>query len=277
MSAPRRRSNSVRAAPAAPATARAHSHAASTKRPTFPAEERNARVQLAACYRIFARLGWVELIYNHITLRLPGPQKHFLINPFGLLYSEVCASNLVKIDLAGNVIGESRWPVNPAGFTIHAAIHDAIPGAHCVMHTHTTAGMAVACSQTGLSMSNFYSTQLHGKLAYHDFEGITVHPDEGPRLIRAIGNRPAVILRNHGLLAWGDTVARTFAVLWLLNRGCEIQVASMSMGPVIEVPVEIQQRATRDSLQFSEAFGAGEDVFAALVREIDRIDPSYKN
>lgn len=126
-------------------------------------------------------------------------------------------------------------------------------------------------------MSNFYSAQLHGKLAYHDFEGITVHADEGPRLIRAIGDRPAVILRNHGLLAWGDTVARTFAVLWLLNRACEIQVASMSMGPVIEVPVGIQQRATRDSLQFSDAFGAGEDVFAALVREIDRIDPSYKS
>jgi len=274
MSAPRRRSGDAPAVRAAP---RVRSRAAPAKTPRFSAEEWQARVQLAACYRIFARLGWVELIYNHITLRLPGPRKHFLINPFGLLYSEVCASNLVKIDLAGNGIGASRWPVNPAGFTIHAAIHDAIPGAHCVMHTHTTAGMAVACSQAGLSMSNFYSAQLHGKLAYHDFEGITVHADEGPRLIRAIGDRPAVILRNHGLLTWGNTVARTFAVLWLLNRACEIQVASMSMGPVIEVPVGIQQRATRDSLQFSDAFGAGEDVFAALVREIDRIDPSYKS
>lgn len=120
MSAPRRRSGDAPAVPAAP---------------RFSAEEWQARVQLAACYRIFARLGWVELIYNHITLRLPGPRKHFLINPFGLLYSEVCASNLVKIDLAGNVIDASRWPVNPAGFTIHAAIHDAIPGAHCVMHS----------------------------------------------------------------------------------------------------------------------------------------------
>ena len=165
--------------------------------------EREARVELAACYRIFAQLGWTELIYNHITLRLPGPEKHFLINPFGLHYSEVCASNLVKIDLAGNIIGTSDWPVNPAGFTIHAAIHDRIADAHCVMHTHTTAGMAVACSAAGLSMGNFYAVQLHGKLAYHGFEGITVHEDEGPRLIRNIGDRPAVILLNHGLLAWG--------------------------------------------------------------------------
>jgi len=247
-------------------------------RPFQPSpEEWQARVTLAACYRIFARLGWTELIYNHITWRLPGPERHFLINPFGLAYDEVCASNLVKIDLDGAIVGKSDWPVNPAGFTLHAAIHAAIPGAHCVMHTHTTAGMAVACTEGGLSMSNFYSAQLHGKLAYHDFEGITVHADEGPRLIRAIGDKPAVILRNHGLLAWGDTVARSFAILWLLNRACEIQVASMAMGPVIEIPEDIQEKCTRDSLQFDPRFGAGEDVFAALTRALDRDDPSYRN
>ena len=240
------------------------------------AEEWRARVELAACYRIFAQLGWTELIYNHITLRLPGPETHFLINPFGLLYSEVRASNLVKIDREGRIIGASAWGVNPAGFTIHAAIHDGIPGAHCVMHTHTTAGMAVACSKGGLSMSNFYSAQLYEKLAYHDFEGITVHADEGPRLVRNIGDKPAVILRNHGLLAWGDTVPRCFAILWLLNRACEIQLASMSMGPVIEVPEEIQRRATRDSLQFAPEYGAGQDVFDALTRQIDASDPSYR-
>lgn len=245
--------------------------------PQFGAEEWEARVALAAMYRIFAHLGWTELIYNHITLRLPGPERHFLINPFGLHYSEVTASNLVKIDLSGNVIGSSTWPVNPAGFTIHAAIHAGIPGAHCVMHTHTTAGMAVACSRAGLSMSNFYSAQLHGKVAYHDFEGITVRPDEGPRLVAAIGDRPAVILRNHGLLAWGDTLARAFAILWLLNRACEIQVASTAMGPVIEIPEAIRERCTRDSLQFNPNFGAGEDVLAALTRAIDRIDPSYRS
>ena len=239
--------------------------------------ERQARVELAACYRIFAQLGWTELIYNHITLRLPGPDKHFLINPFGLHYSEVCASNLVKIDLDGNIIGASEWPVNPAGFTIHAAIHDRIADAHCVMHTHTTAGMAVACSAAGLSMSNFYAVQLHDKLAYHDFEGITVHADEGPRLIRNIGDKPAVILRNHGLLAWGDTLPRTFAILWLLNRACEIQLASAAMGPVIELSEDIQRKCTRDSLQFDPAFGAGRDVFDALTRMLDRVDTSYRN
>jgi ribulose-5-phosphate 4-epimerase/fuculose-1-phosphate aldolase len=239
--------------------------------------EREARVELAACYRIFAQLGWTELIYNHITLRLPGPEKHFLINPFGLHYSEVCASNLVKIDLDGNIIGGSEWPVNPAGFTIHAAIHDRIADAHCVMHMHTTAGMAVACSAAGLSMSNFYAVQLHGKLAYHDFEGITVHADEGPRLIRNIGDKPAVILRNHGLLAWGDTIPRTFAMLWLLNRACEIQIASAAMGPVIELSEDIQRKCTRDSLQFDPAFGAGRDVFDALTRMLDRVDTSYRN
>lgn len=239
--------------------------------------ERRARVELAACYRIFAQLGWTELIYNHITLRLPGPEKHFLINPFGLHYSEVCASNLVKIDLDGNIIGASDWPVNPAGFTIHAAIHDRIADAHCVMHTHTTAGMAVACSAAGLSMSNFYAVQLHDKLAYHAFEGITVHADEGPRLIRNIGDKPAVILRNHGLLAWGDTLPRTFAILWLLNRACEIQLASAAMGPVIELSEDIQLKCTRDSLQFDPAFGGGRDVFDALTRMLDRVDTSYRN
>jgi ribulose-5-phosphate 4-epimerase/fuculose-1-phosphate aldolase len=251
--------------------------AADTRPAQYGAEEWAARVQLAACYRIFAHLGWTELIYNHITFRLPGPAKHFLINPFGLLYSEVRASNLVKVDLHGRVIERSDWPVNPAGFSVHAAIHDGIPGAHCVMHTHTTAGMAVACSAGGLSMNNFYSAQLHGKLAYHAFEGITVHADEGPRLVRDIGDKPAVILRNHGLLAWGDTLARTFAILWLLNRACEIQLASTSMGPVIDIAEDIQEKCTRDSLQFDPRFGAGQDVFDALARAIDRIDPSYRH
>jgi ribulose-5-phosphate 4-epimerase/fuculose-1-phosphate aldolase len=249
----------------------------------FDAAEWAARLQLAACYRIVAHLGWTELIYNHITLRLPsthdGP-AHFLINPFGLHYSEVTASNLVRIDLDGRIVenrdAPSRWPVNPAGFTVHAAIHRAIPDAHCVMHVHTTAGMAVACSQGGLSMSNFYAAQLHGKLAYHDFEGITVHADEGPRLIADIDGKPAVILRNHGLLAWGDTLPRTLGVMWLLNRACEIQVASQSMGPVIAIPEAVQQVCTRDALQFDPRFGAGQDVFDALTRQIDRVDPSWR-
>jgi ribulose-5-phosphate 4-epimerase/fuculose-1-phosphate aldolase len=189
----------------------------------------------------------------------------------------VCASNLVKIDVQGNRVGSSDHPVNPAGFTVHAAIHQGIPDAHCVMHTHTTAGMAVACSAAGLSMSNFYSAQLYDKVAYHDFEGITVHAEEGPRLVRNIATKPAVILRNHGLLAWGKSLPQAFSVLWLLNRACEIQLASLAIGPVLPIAEEIQQRCTRDALQFDPRFGAGEDVFAALTRRIERIDATYRS
>ena len=242
-----------------------------------PQTEAELRVQLAACYRVFHLLGWTELIYNHITVRIPGPERHFLINPFGLHYSEVKASNLVKIDLEGRVIGDSTWPVNPAGFVLHSAIHQGVDGAHCVMHTHTTAGCAVACSQAGLSMDNFYSAQLHDRVAYHDFEGITVHADEGPRVIRSIGQRPAVILRNHGLLAWGDTLPYTFAVLWTLQRACEIQVAGAALGPTVPIPEAVQRKASQDALQFDPRRGGGRDVFAALVRMVDRVDPSYKD
>jgi ribulose-5-phosphate 4-epimerase/fuculose-1-phosphate aldolase len=243
----------------------------------FSPEEWEARVQLAAAYRIFHHIGWTELIYNHISLRLPGPETQFLINPFGLHYSEVTASNLLKIDLQGNIIGRADWPFNPAGFIPHATIHARIPSAHCVMHTHTTAGMAVACLEEGLSMSNFYSAQLHDKVAYHDFEGITVHEDEGPRLLRSIGNKPAVILRNHGLLVWGETVPRAFVLLWLLQRACEIQLATLSMGKPRLVSEDIQRKCTADSLQLNAKFGAGQDVFDALTRQIDRVDPSYRS
>ena len=246
-------------------------------------DEWQARVELAACYRIFAMLGWTEMIYNHITLRLPesvsGADKQFLINPFGLHYTEVTARNLVKIDLQGRKLDDAVHPVNPAGFVLHSAIHGGIEGAHCVMHTHTTAGVAVACLKDGLQQTNFYSAQLHGMVAYHDFEGITVHAEEGPRVLASIGSRPAVILRNHGLLSWGATLPQTFAILWTLQRACEIQMATFSMGgpqAAIPVPEAIAARCTRDALQFSPHHGAGRDVFDALVRQVDRIDASYR-
>lgn len=244
------------------------------------ADERAARIQLAACYRVFALLGWTEMIYNHITLRLPasvsGGDKHFLINPFGLHYTEVTASNLVKVNLAGDVLDGSKHPINPAGYVLHSTIH-AIDGAHCVMHTHTTAGVAVASLASGLSQSNFYSAQLHDMVAYHDFEGITIHAEEGPRVLASIGNRQAVILRNHGLLSWGQTLAQAFAVLWTLQRACEIQLATQSMGAPLPVPEAIAAKCTRDALQFDPRHGAGHDVFNALVRQVDRIDDSYRH
>ena len=239
-------------------------------------DERTLRMQLAACYRIFALLGWTELIYNHITVRVPGPERHFLINPFGLHFSEVTASNLVKIDLQGRTVGASAWPVNPAGFTLHAAIHGGIDHAHCVMHTHTTAGCAVAGSQAGLSPDNFYAAQLHGRVAYHAFEGITVHAEEGPRVVRSIGHAQAVILRNHGLLSWGVSIPQAFAYLWTLQRACEIQVAGAALGPTVPVPEAIQRQCSADALQFDPRYGGGRDVFDALTRLVDRVDSAYR-
>lgn len=284
---------------------------ASTTPAGMHADEWAARTELAACYRVFAMLGWTEMIYNHITLRLPAsvcgedddrpaagpPQgwaapsggsdprerrsvgaKQFLINPFGLHYSEVTARNLVKINLKGEVLDGSPHPVNPAGFTVHAAIHDGMEGAHCVMHTHTTAGVAVACLKGGLQQANFYTAQLHDMVAYHTFEGITIHADEAPRLLKSIAGKPAVILRNHGLLAWGATLPQTFAILWTLQRACEIQMATFSMGgaeAALPVPEAIAARCTRDALQFNPHHGAGRDVFDALVRQVNRLDRSY--
>ena len=249
-------------------------------KPNCHPDEWAARQQLAACYRIFAMLGWTEMIYNHITIRLPDSvaqgESQFLINPFGLHYTEVTASNLVKVNLAGEVLDGSTHPINPAGYVLHSTIHGGIAGAHAVMHTHTTAGVAVACLKQGLMQSNFYSAQLHNMVAYHEFEGITVHAEEGPRVLASIGQRQAVILKNHGLLAWGGTLPEAFAVLWTLQRACEIQMATLSMGEPIPVPESIAAKCTRDSLQFDlKQGGVGKDLFDALVRQVRRIDASF--
>ncbi len=242
---------------------------------TSPAEW-EARVQLAACYRIFHLMGWTELIYNHISLRVPGEPEHFLLNPFGLHYSEVCASNLVKVDGQGQIIGNSAWPINPAGFTFHSAIHHAVPDAHCVMHVHTTATMGVCCLDEGLSYTNFYAAQLFGKVAYHEFEGITVHADEGARILASAQGLPVLLLRNHGPVVMGHGVAQAFALMWLVQRACEVQLAVMSMGKARPIPEHVLRACVRDSLQFSPRFGAGQDSFDALQRLVDKADPSYR-
>ena len=242
----------------------------------FAPEEWEARVQLAAAYRIFDHLGWAELIYNHISLRVPGEDGHFLINPFGLHYREVTASNLVKVDVNGNIVGHSDWPINPAGFTFHGAIHAARPEAHCVMHVHTTPTLAVCCLEEGLSFTNFYAAQLWGKVAYHDFEGITVHLDEGRRILASAGDKPVLLLRNHGPVVVGHTLAQAFSLMWLVNRACEVQVASQALGPLRPIPVPVLEGCVRDSLNFNPKFGAGQDAFAALQRLIDKVDPSYR-
>jgi len=251
--------------------------------PDIHPDEWQARVQLAAAYRIFDMLGWTEMIYNHITVRLPASvsagDKQFLINPFGLHYSEVTASNLLKIDVHGNKLDtRNPWPVNPAGFTIHAAIHENVSDAHCVMHTHTTTGLAVACTEGGLAQNNFYSAQLHDMVAYHDFEGITVHPDEAPRLLASLGSKPLMILRNHGLLAVGPTLPLTFVRLWTLQRACDVQVTQAALGPAIAIPEAVARKTTDDSFQFDQQFGAGQDVFDAMTRLVEqRCGTSYKS
>lgn len=243
----------------------------------FSEAEWQARVKLAAAYRIFDFLGWSESIYNHISLRVPGPDKHFLTNPFGLHYSEVCASNLVKVDVDGKVIGHSDWPINPAGFTFHGVIHDRLDDAHCVMHVHTTPTIGVCCLEDGLEFSNFYSAQLFGKVAYHDFEGITVHADEGGRILDSAGNKPVLLLRNHGPVVIGATLAQAFSLMWLLQRACEVQLATRSMGKPRLIDEDVLRKCVADSLNFDPKYGAGEDAFCAMTRLVDRIDPSYRH
>lgn len=193
------------------------------------AEEWSVRLELASLYRAFDWLGWTESIYNHITLRVPGPEKQYLINPYGLNYNEVTAGNLVKIDLAGEARDGSKHPVNKAGFVIHGAIHAAREDAHCIIHTHTTAGMAVACKEGGLRHDNFYSAILFGQVAYHDFEGISTDIGERPRLVKSLGDKTVLVLKNHGLLVVGGGVTEAFQTYWTLQRACEVQLAADSM------------------------------------------------
>ena len=233
-----------------------------------------ARIELAAAYRIFDSLGWTEMIFNHITLRVPGPERVFLINPFGLRYDEVCASNLAAFDVEGDPVSPDQHPINRAGFVTHSAIHASVDGAHCVMHTHTTTGCAVSCLDGGLSHDSFYGAQLTGRVAYHDFEGVTVDPAERERMIADIGSNKAVILRNHGLLSIGANLPEAFMWLWTMQRACDIQIASSAAGPIRQLPKAVRDQTVRES-------GPGEPVvcemvYAALRRRIDSIAPSYR-
>ncbi len=242
----------------------------------LPTDERELRIQLAGVYRLFNSLGWTELIYNHITVRIPGTD-HFLINPFGLHYSEVTASSLVRIDIDGRVVTPTAHRVNPAGFAIHSVIHRRVPDAHCVMHVHTTAGAAVSCMPDGLETSNFYAAQLHDSIAYHDFEGIVLTPDEGERIVASMGSRPLLILRHHGLLSIGHTLAHAFVRLWTLNRACEMQCLTHAMGRPLPIAPGIARKTTAEALQFDPRYGAGQDTLDALLRQLDRSDPGYRD
>ncbi len=243
--------------------------------------EKDIRIKLAACYRIFDYMGWSEMIYNHITVKVPGSDGHFLINPYGLHYKEVTASNLVKVDINGDIVEETDYPVNPAGMLIHSAIHGAREDAHCIGHIHSTAGMTVACQQEGLRIDNFYSVLLHNQVAYHDFQGITVVEGEKEDLIASLGTKNLLILRSHGLLSCGRTIAEMFFNMVALQRSCEIQVSVDQTGrPIVPVSVEIAEKTEQLlKLQMASMGGqaAGELEFAAMQRLVDREDDSYKD
>ncbi len=230
-------------------------------------EEWERRLELAACYRLFDWLGWTELIYNHITLRVPGPEKHYLINPYGLWYNEVTASNLVKVNIKGEVVDGSTYPVNLAGFVIHSAIHEARDDAHCVIHTHTTSGMAVSCKEGGLRHDNFYSAILHGQVAYHDFEGITVNLEEQPRLVKSLGDKHVLVLRNHGLLALGASLTAAFADYWTLQRACDVQMAADSMaGGNVPIPRRVLDAIPEQTRFFRQGARPGGLAFDGALR-----------
>ena len=225
------------------------------------------RVELAGCYRVFAELGWTELIFNHITVRVPGPSAAFLINPFGLNYDEVTASNLIKIGQDGAPLEATSYPVNRAGFLIHKTVHAARPDAHCVMHTHTTAGMAVACKRDGLGHDDFYGAELFGDVAYHDFEGITVHDAEGPRLVASLADKRVLILRNHGMLVTGTNVFNAFRWMWTLQRACEVQVAADALrGPNLGLSDDVRRACAADANAFEPKESLERMLFDSVLR-----------
>ena len=246
-------------------------------------QEWDLRVQLAAAYRIIDHLGWSELIWTHTTVRVPGPEHHFLINPYGLRFDEVTASNLVKVDLEGAIVGDPNQEINPAGFVIHSAIHMIRQDVQCVMHTHTTAGMAVAALECGLLPISMYALGYYERVGYHDFEGPSLDLEERERLASNLGNKDVLVMRTHGLLTCGQTVAQAFVRMFRLERACQVQLAAQATGSKLIVPPE---DVCKISAERSDEFLATEPgkgysrianpEFDALMRLMDRKDPSYR-
>lgn len=239
-------------------------------------EEWQARVDLAACYRLVAHFKMTDWIYNHISVRVPGSHEHYLINPFGLLYEEITASSLVKVDVTGRLVEDVALEVNPAAFVIHGAIHQARPEIACVLHTHTRAGVGVAAQAQGLLPLSQHAFKVFNRLAYHDFEGIALDMDEQQRLVADIGTKDVLILRNHGLLTMGRTVREAFELMYYLERACEIQIAALSGKSEIIIPPPHVCQRTCEQFANDSSFVKGRD-WQALLRLLDRTDPSYKD
>lgn len=241
------------------------------------ADEWQVRTDLAACYRIIAMNGWDDLIFTHISARVPGPDKHFLINPYGMLFEEITASSLVKVDLDGDKVLESPHPVNPAGFVIHSAVHAARHDVACVLHTHTKAGVAVSAQADGLLPISQIALIAYGSLAYHDYEGIALDEDERPRLVADLGENSAMILRNHGLLTAGPSIADTYLLMYALETACQIQVMAQSSGrELIQVAQPIVAGIRAQAEQVLKGLG-GALAWPGLLRKLDRRDTSFRD
>ncbi len=238
-------------------------------------EERKTRIELAACYRLAQREGWDELIYNHISAHVPGPEHHFLINPFGLAFEEVTASNLVKVDLEGNIIGDSRYPINTAGYVIHSAIHAARPEVGCVIHLHTEAGMALSMLEEGLLPLSQTAMFFHGRVAYHEYEGLALDLGERERLVRDLGDKPIMVLRNHGTLVAGATIGQAYVTMFLLEKAARAQLRAMACNSSLHAASESVAVAT--ATLAGRSFGGTEIAWQAMLRRLDREDQSYKN
>ena len=250
--------------------------ATSTVRDQVSAEEWQARVDLAAAYRLVALYGWDDLIFTHISARVPGADHHFLLNPYGMMFEEVTASSLIKIDLAGNKVMDSPYFINPAGFTIHSAVHEAREDALCVMHLHTNKGIAVSAQRNGLLPLSQQAMFALASLAYHDYEGLALDEAEKPRLVADLGDKKLMILRNHGLLTVGRTTAEAFLEMFLLERACEIQILAQSGGvELAPIPHEIIARVASQMSAVTMGQGAAL-TWPGLLRKLDRIDPSYR-
>jgi ribulose-5-phosphate 4-epimerase/fuculose-1-phosphate aldolase len=239
-------------------------------------EEWEVRVALAACYRLVHLSGWTDLVFTHISARVPGMEEHFLLNPFGYAFDEVTASNLVRIDLDGNVVDGSNARIHKAGFVIHSAVHGARADAGCVIHTHSIAGMAVSMLKEGLLPLSQHAQFFYGRLGYHDYEGLALELDERQRLVRDLGPHPAMILRNHGLLVVGHDVPEAFSILHHLEKACQAQLAAQATGAAINFPDEAVSRKTAAQGFGSDGAPFGEVEWPAMLRRLDRIDPSYK-
>jgi ribulose-5-phosphate 4-epimerase/fuculose-1-phosphate aldolase len=237
--------------------------------------EWQTRVDLAACYRLCALYGWADGIYTHISAAVPGEPGHYLINAFGLCFDEVMASNLVKVDSAGNVVGAIPAPVNQSGFRLHAAVHAARPDAACVMHLHNVAGIAVGMQQEGLLPLSPYALRFHDELAYHDYEGIAMTLDEQARLVDNLGHRPAMLLRNHGSLTVGRTIPEAFVLMETLDRACEAQLRAQTAGVPLVRPTDAMC-ATAHAQLVGDCSPEGVLEWPSLLRRLDAASPQYR-